>query len=158
MFKKKKMWAPWRSKYITNPDGEGCIFCIKSESKEDEKNFVIYRGEKSFALLNIYPYNNGHTMVAPYMHTGDISELPSEDMYEMQDLVKMVIEKMKKTMKPHGFNVGMNMGRAAGAGFEDHLHIHIVPRWHGDTNFMPVLCNEDVISESLISVYKKLKV
>ena len=80
MFKKKKMWAPWRSKYIANPEGDGCIFCNKSESSEDEKNYIVYRGAKAFALLNIYPYNNGHTMVAPYMHTGDVSELPSEIM------------------------------------------------------------------------------
>ena len=152
------LWAPWRVKYITHPDGNECIFCVKSQQQDDEKNYVLYRGENAFALLNIYPYNNGHVMVAPYKHTGDLSELPREAVYEMQDIVSMFVEKMKEQMNPQGFNIGMNIGRTAGAGFQDHLHTHIVPRWNGDTNFMPVIGKEDVISEALESVYTRLKI
>jgi ATP adenylyltransferase len=152
------LWAPWRVKYITHPDGNECIFCVKSGENDDEKNFVLYRGEHAFALLNIYPYNNGHVMVAPYQHTGDLSELPQETVYEMQDIVKMFVEKLKEQMNPQGFNIGMNIGRTAGAGFKDHLHTHVVPRWNGDTNFMPVIGKEDVLSEALESAYRKLKI
>ena len=165
------LWAPWRVKYITHPDGNECIFCVKSQQQDDEKNYVLYRGEYAFALLNIYPYNNGHVMVAPYKHTGELSELSEDEMHEINDIVRMFVAKMKEQMNPQGFNIGMNIGRGrrgparcgrigrtAGAGFQDHLHTHIVPRWNGDTNFMPVIGKEDVISEALESVYTRLKI
>jgi ATP adenylyltransferase len=135
----EKLWAPWRVKYVTKPDDDSskCIFCEKSASDQDEENYVLCRRENAFVLLNTFPYNNGHVMVA--------------------ELVEEFVGKIKKEMNPHGFNIGMNMGRTAGAGFEHHLHIHIVPRWNGDTNFMPVIGNTDIISESLDSVYKKLR-
>lgn len=158
MKKKKILWAPWRVRYITNPDKGKCVFCQKSESTKDEKNYIIYRGKTAFALLNIYPYNNGHTMVAPYKHIGDLLRLPDNTLYEMLDIVKYIVKKVKKEMHPHGFNIGMNIGRPAGAGYDKHLHIHVVPRWSGDTSFMPVISAEDVISESLESVHKKLKI
>ncbi len=158
MTEKEILWAPWRIKYITNPDGEGCIFCKKAESSKDEENYVLYRGKKVYALLNIFPYNNGHAMVAPYEHIGDLTELSEDILYEMQDVIKCLVARMKEIMLPHGFNIGMNIGRTAGAGYDKHLHMHIVPRWDGDTNFMPVIGNQEVISESLDSAYKKLKI
>lgn len=158
MSPKKKLWAPWRTKYINEPKNDKeCIFCTKSKSKKDKDNFIIYRGKKSFALLNIFPYNSGHVMVAPYAHFADLEGLDTIILYEMLDLVKIVSKKIKLEFKPQGFNIGMNIGRPAGAGFDKHIHLHIVPRWAGDTNFMPVINDEDVISESLVSVYDKLK-
>lgn len=157
MKKKKILWAPWRAKYIVNSDSGGCIFCEKSESSEDEKNLVLYRGKNAFSLLNIYPYNNGHVMIAPYEHVGELPLLKKEIFYEMQDIVRGFVGIMNEKMMPHGFNIGMNIGKPAGAGFDKHLHIHVVPRWNGDTNFMPVIGDQDVISESLESVYSKLR-
>ncbi|MBN2407044.1 MAG: HIT domain-containing protein [Elusimicrobia bacterium] len=157
MKKKKILWAPWRVSYITDPDGKGCIFCSKAKSRKDRENYILHRGKKAYALLNIYPYNNGHVMVAPYEHTGDLAELESGAFREMHEIVRELVKRLKKEMKPHGFNVGMNIGRTAGAGFYEHLHMHIVPRWNGDTNFMPVIGGQDVISEALESVYEKLK-
>lgn len=157
MSSKKMLWAPWRVKYIMESDSVKCIFCEKPISGKDKKNFIIYRGSKAFAMLNIYPYNNGHVMVAPFDHIGQMSNLSSDILCEMMDIVKMLVEKIKIQMKAQGFNIGMNIGKISGAGFDEHLHIHIVPRWTGDTNFMPVICDEKVISESLDSVYKKLK-
>ncbi|MFC2061124.1 HIT domain-containing protein [Elusimicrobiota bacterium] len=154
---KEILWAPWRVKYITRCDDMECIFCEKPELSKDSENYILHRGEKAFALLNIYPYNNGHLMIAPYKHTGDISELSAEEWAEMMELVSIFTEKIKKEMQAQGFNIGMNVGRIAGAGFCDHLHMHVVPRWGGDTNFMPVIGDQKVISESLDSVYNKLK-
>jgi len=152
------MWAPWRLEYIINSGSDGgCIFCEKPKEKNDEKNFIIYRGKESFALLNIYPYNNGHIMIAPYRHTGSLDDLSTETLCEMMELVKKITHRIKKEMKAQGFNVGINVGKAAGAGIEQHIHIHVVPRWPGDTNFMPVVCGTKIISESLKSVYDKLK-
>ncbi len=143
---------------MTDCEDMDCIFCEKPKKNDDKKELIIYRGQKAFALLNIYPYNNGHIMVAPYKHTGELAELTKEEYGEMNKIVKMYVARIKKTMNPHGFNVGMNIGKVAGAGFDEHLHTHIVPRWRGDTNFMPVVGKEKVISESLNSVYKKLKI
>jgi ATP adenylyltransferase len=155
--KNKILWAPWRVKYITKPDDEKCVFCAKSSKGRDTENFILYRGKQAFALLNIFPYNNGHVMVAPYEHVGDINKLPDSTMHEMMDIVKKLTAKIKKQMNAQGFNIGMNLGRISGAGFDKHLHIHIVPRWPGDTNFMPVICDEKIISESLESVYEKIR-
>lgn len=150
------MWAPWRVKYITNPAETNCIFCEKSAQSDDKKNYVLYRGKTVFALLNIYPYNNGHLMVAPYSHIGELEALSGDVLCEMMNVVNKFVKKIKETMRAQGFNVGMNIGKVAGAGIDDHIHIHIVPRWLGDTNFMPVIADEKVISEGLESVYKKL--
>ena len=152
-----RLWAPWRHGYVVNPEGEGCIFCMKPAEQKDDENFLLYRGKKVFVLMNIYPYNNGHLMVAPYRHTGDINELESDELLEMMEVVQKCIRILKEKMHPDGFNIGINLGRVAGAGFEDHIHIHIVPRWNGDTNFMPVLADTKVIPISLQEAYNLLK-
>ena len=150
------LWAPWRLGYITGNENKGCIFCEKSASSDDRKNYVIQRGGKAFALLNLYPYNNGHTMVAPYEHTGELEDLQEDTYLEVMRLTRDIARRIREKMNPQGLNIGVNIGKAAGAGIDSHLHVHIVPRWVGDTNFMPVLSGDGVISESLDSVYEKL--
>ena len=154
----KNIWAPWRMEYILNASKQrGCLFCNKRRKKKDNKEFILVRGKKSFVLLNIYPYTNGHLMVAPYKHTAKLEDLDKEEMNEMMSLTQKAIKAIKKCMKPDGFNVGFNIGKIAGAGVKGHLHLHIVPRWEADTNFMPVIANTKVIPESLNSIYSKLK-
>ena len=152
------LWAPWRIEYIENAEEyRGCIFCDKSKEKDDKKNLIVYRGELGFVIMNRYPYNNGHLMVVPYQHTSEISSLSSEEKIELFNLLEISLNVLKKVMKPQGFNIGMNLGRLAGAGIADHLHFHIVPRWGGDTNFMPVVAHTKVISEGLEQTWEKLK-
>ena len=153
----KRLWAPWRSKYVLNSSAEGCIFCTKPKEDKDDENFILLRGDKCFAIMNIYPYNNGHLMVAPYAHKASIEELNDEELAEMMKMVQRCVKALRKAYNPQGFNIGMNIGRVAGAGFEGHIHIHIVPRWNGDTNFMPVLADTKVVPISLDEVYKRLK-
>jgi ATP adenylyltransferase len=136
---------------------KSCIFCDKIKSKNDKKNLVLYRGEYNFVMLNLYPYTNAHLMVAPYRHIGDLDLLSKDELYELFDLVRKMVKILKKTHKIDGCNIGINLGKAAGAGVEKHLHVHIVPRWFGDTNFMPVVSNTKVICESLDETYKILK-
>jgi len=159
----KRIYSPWRYKYVSNPDSEDCIFCGAAASGDDRKSGVLFRGEFSFVIMNIYPYNNGHIMVAPYKHTGDFKELSENEMLEMSKLLQKWQKVIKRAMNPDGFNIGMNLGRIAGAGFEDHLHYHLVPRWSGDTNFMPVIGETKVIPMSiekgydlLLKVYKEI--
>ena len=149
----KKIFAPWRYKYIKNPDSEGCIFCRAASSNDDRKSGVLFRGEFSFVIMNKYPYNNGHIMVAPYKHTGNFGEMNENEMLEMSLFLRKWQEVIKKAMKPEGFNIGMNIGRIAGAGFEDHLHYHLVPRWSGDTNFMPIIGVTKVVPISIDEAY-----
>jgi len=156
----KKLWAPWRMKYITgvaDKKNEGCIFCDKPKRKTDKANYILCRGKKAFVMMNIFPYNNGHLMIAPYRHGGDFIQLNDEELLEMMHLAQACQRTMNKVMKPQGFNLGFNLGRVAGAGIEDHVHLHLVPRWNGDTNFMPVLADTKVVSEALEDTYKKLK-
>lgn len=153
-----KLWAPWRSRYIYKRSRRDavCIFCSKVRAKRDSDNFILCRKGHSFSILNIYPYNNGHIMVAPYRHVNDLSRLNEA---EIVDIMLLVIDSkrlLNKTLKPDGYNIGINLGKVAGAGFEGHIHIHIVPRWLGDTNFMPVLNGTKIISESLKELYKRL--
>lgn len=158
MNKKNIIWAPWRKKYITGEtEPEECIFCSKAASNKDRENYLILRGKTSFAMLNLYPYNNGHILIAPYRHTGDPLSLTPEESLEIFDILKIYIKIINEKMRPEGFNMGMNIGRSAGAGIEDHIHMHLLPRWTGDTNFMPAFGGAKVISESLDSVYDKLK-
>jgi len=154
----KRMWATWRSKYINaiNTPSE-CIFCEKINAQTDIDNLVLYRGRHLFVILNLYPYNSGHLMIIPYRHIGDIEQLNDDESIEMMRLLKYFVSILKKTMHPNGFNSGFNLGRSAGAGIEDHIHLHLVPRWAGDTNFMPVLDNTKVISEDIHLTYKKIK-
>lgn len=155
----ERLWAPWRIKYIYSQKSEGCIFCEANPntSQEDEKAFVLYRGAKGFVIMNTFPYNNGHLMIAPYRHIGSIEELTQEEVGSIFELVQKSVEVLKLKMKPEGFNIGINLGKVAGAGVEGHIHIHIVPRWTGDTNFMPVISDTKVISQSLQEAYKLLK-
>ncbi len=153
----KRIWAPWRIEYILAPKSKRCLFCSIIKENKDEKNFVLERGRFNFVILNKYPYNNGHIMVVPYKHTNELEKLDDKTVIEMFKLSKKYINKMKKVMKAEGFNVGINIGKVAGAGIKDHIHLHIVPRWNGDNNFMPVLSNNRIMSESLESVYDNLK-
>ncbi|MDF9408261.1 MAG: AP-4-A phosphorylase [Pelotomaculum sp. PtaB.Bin013] len=152
----KQIWAPWRSVYIGGDHGDKCVFCGILESEQDEENLVLLRGDKTFVVMNRYPYTNGHVMVVPKRHVGEIEELTEEEMLELfKNTQKMV--KALRAFNPDGFNVGVNIGRIAGAGVPGHVHIHVVPRWGGDTNFMPVFGDVRVISESLEVTYQKLK-
>ena len=154
---KDKIFAPWRIGYIQATKDEGCILCDLPREERDEENLILHRGKSSFIIMNRYPYNPGHLMIAPYKHVGVIEELDTDEIYEIIDLCKLAIRVIKSCMEPDGFNIGMNLGRIAGAGIDDHIHLHIVPRWSGDTNFMPVLAGTDVIPEALKETYKKLK-
>lgn len=158
----EKLWAPWRLEYIKNADKmkeEGCIFCDLPEEgpENDRKNLIIFRGKRAFVILNKYPYNNGHLMVVPYRHTRSLEELDTEEKLELMDLLEKSVGVLEKAYAPHGFNIGMNLGRVAGAGIDEHIHFHIVPRWNGDTNFMPVVANTKVISASLDDTFDQLR-
>ncbi len=154
----ENLWAPWRMEYILSnaEQTEGCIFCELPKEQNDKKNLIAYRGEQCFVILNRFPYNNGHVMVVPYQHTRDILELNDEQLLDIQQTIKKTVQALRETMNPHAMNIGMNLGRVAGAGIEDHVHYHIVPRWNGDTNFMPVLGGTKVISEALNKTWAKL--
>ena len=151
------LWAPWRIDYIVGEKEDGCIFCNRLKQTDDRKNLILVRGESSFIMMNRYPYNNGHLMVAPNRHEGDIVKVEEDEIREVFSLIQKSTRALSISMKPDGFNIGVNLGRVAGAGVEDHIHFHIVPRWNGDTNFMPVLGDVKVISEHLLSTYDKLK-
>jgi ATP adenylyltransferase len=153
------LWAPWRMAYIApkTPQPPGCIFCTQPAENRDEEHYILYRGEYCFMMLNLYPYNNGHLMIAPYLHVGTIEELPTETLTELMTQAQLALKALRATMNPDGFNMGINQGKVAGAGFADHMHLHIVPRWNGDTNFMPVVADTKVIPEHLDVVYQKLK-
>ena len=153
----QKIFAPWRIEYIKMEKMEGCIFCKLPAMHEDEKNLILYRGKYAFVIMNNYPYNPGHVMVAPYRHVANFEDLKSEEVMEIYGLISLMLRVIRKAMEPHGFNIGMNLGRVAGAGIEDHLHVHIVPRWNGDTNFMPVLADTKVIPQALEDTYKELR-
>jgi len=151
------LWAPWRIEYIQRATKNGCILCQKPREHNDEANFILYRGQHNFIILNAFPYNPGHLMVTPYRHIANLQDLSDAEAKELFDIIKKSLELLKEVMKPTGFNIGLNMGKVAGAGIADHLHTHIVPRWQGDTNFMPVLSDTKVIPEALSGTYKKLR-
>jgi len=153
----KQIWAPWRIEYIQMEKPEGCILCDKPKQKDDAANYILYRGDKNFIIMNSYPYNPGHLMVAPYRHLANLEELTDEERREHLDIVSRAIRILKREFNPGGFNIGINIGRVAGAGIDDHVHTHIVPRWQGDTNFMPVIANVRVMPEALAETYEKLK-
>lgn len=153
------MWAPWRKTYLRSTLGKksGCLFCRLLKGKKDKKNLVLLRTPHHAVILNRYPYNNGHLMIMPKRHIACISQLNRSEKAEFFDVLDQVRDALQKAMSPHGFNLGMNISDVAGAGIPDHLHWHIVPRWKGDVNFMPVVSGTKVISESLESVYGELK-
>ncbi len=154
----KKIWAPWRKKFLTHTHPKGCVFCQKPKAslRQDAQNLILDRGESVFAMLNLYPYNNGHLLIAPYRHIASPSLLNAKEHAEFLVMLKRHLKKIDKLLKPQGYNIGMNVGRVAGAGFDKHIHWHVVPRWLGDTNFMPVIAGDKVISESLGSLVKAL--
>lgn len=152
----ERIWAPWRTIYIGKDHGSTCIFCDKLNSDRDAENYVLYRGDKTFVLLNLYPYNNGHLMIAPRRHVGDLTELEKDEVLELGLVTQEMVRLLRSAFNPEGFNVGVNLGKIAGAGVPGHFHTHVVPRWGGDTNFMPVIGDVRVISEGLDLTYKKL--
>lgn len=159
----EKLWSPWRSQYIDTFKEEkketlpGSLFTRILNENDDKKNYLLHRGKYSFIIMNLYPYNSGHLMIVPYKEARELSELDAETRLEMFSFLELGVNALNEAIKPHGFNIGANLGRVAGAGIEDHLHFHIVPRWNGDTNFMPVLNDVKVISEEMGRTYDKLK-
>lgn len=153
----ENLWAPWRIEYILSKKAPGCIFCDKPQEDKDQENLILYRGKYHFIIMNAFPYNNGHMMIVPYRHISTLSGWSSEEQKEFMELADLAVNLLKAAMKPDGFNLGINMGQVAGAGIADHIHLHVVPRWNGDTNFMPVLSDTRVISEHLRATYEKLK-
>lgn len=151
------IWAPWRIEYVLREKEKGCILCDKPKEGEDSDNLILYRGERNFVIMNNYPYNPGHLMVAPYRHIADLQGLSAEELYEHFDIVRRSATALSEALNPDGFNIGINIGRVAGAGVVGHIHTHIVPRWQGDTNFMPVIAEAKVIAEGLAATYAKLK-
>lgn len=151
------IWAPWRIEYILHAEQSGCFLCLKPKENDDELNLILYRGKGNFIILNSFPYNPGHLMVAPYRHIGQLDMLTDAESKEHFDMVKLSTRLLTEIMKPTGFNIGMNLGKVAGAGLDDHIHTHVVPRWQGDTNFMPVVASTKVLPEALAATYKKLK-
>jgi len=155
----ERLWAPWRMAYIApkTPQPQECIFCTQPAENRDEEHHILYRGERCFIMLNLYPYNNGHLMIAPYQHIGTIEKLPVETLTELMAQAQLALKALRFAMQPDGYNMGINEGKVAGAGFADHTHLHVVPRWNGDTNFMPVVADVKVMPELLDGVYQKLK-
>jgi ATP adenylyltransferase len=160
----KNLWAPWRMQYIapkTPPESteqeHQCIFCIQPAAHRDAEYHILYRGEHCYMMLNLYPYNNGHLMIVPYQHVGSIEKLDSATLTELMEQAQLSLKALRLAMKPDGFNMGINEGKVAGAGYADHMHLHVVPRWDGDTNFMPVLADVKVMPEHLDVVYEELK-
>jgi len=154
----ENLWAPWRMAFIEpkTPPKPGCIFCTQPADFCDEEHHLLYRGKSCFMMLNLYPYNNGHLMIAPFEHVSSIELLDSATLTELMEQAKLALHALRITMHPDGFNMGINQGKVAGAGFAEHVHYHIVPRWNGDTNFMPVLADTKVMPEHLDVVYHKL--
>jgi ATP adenylyltransferase len=163
----KPLWAPWRMDFILENKSapksgsksgsiQGCIFCSKPKEHQDRKNHILFRGERVFVMLNIYPYNNGHLLASPYLHAGNLSDLDRTVLADLMETVKKSVAILGAAVSPDGFNIGINLGKAAGAGIENHIHVHIVPRWAGDTNYMPVLSETRVIPEHLDATYDAL--
>jgi ATP adenylyltransferase len=152
----ERLWAPWRLEYIVGPKADGCIFCDKPAEGDDEAVYIVHRGELCFVILNAFPYNNGHVMIAPYEHTGALEDLADETVLELMQLTRRSIQAIADVYGPEGFNIGINQGKVAGAGVEDHIHQHVVPRWGADTNFMPVIGSTRVLPQSLADSYRAL--
>jgi ATP adenylyltransferase len=159
----RTLWAPWRAEYIYCAGGQNstgrrhCLFCNLLKTKDDAQNLILYRGKRAFVVMNRFPYNNGHVMVAPTRHTANMETLSAEESAELFKLVQKSLAVLRRAVKPQGFNVGANLGRVAGAGVAGHVHVHIVPRWLGDVNFMPLLSETKVISEHLAETYARLR-
>ena len=152
------IWTPWRMKYIQeHNDDKGCVFCLAAEGDDGLSNLVFHRGEGIFMILNRYPYTSGHVMCVPYVHVDRLQDLPRATRLELMDMVCKAVEVLQLVYHPEGFNIGLNLGKVAGAGIADHLHMHIVPRWGGDTNFMSAVGQTRVLPESLSDTYRRVK-
>ncbi|RLG10781.1 MAG: HIT family hydrolase, partial [Thaumarchaeota archaeon] len=156
----KILWAPWRMAYIrrfSSGNSSKCFLCEAARGKSDEESLIVFRGENCFVIMNRFPYNNGHLMVAPYRHVGSILDLREEESAEIMKLLRLSVKALGEEYRPDGYNIGLNLGRVAGAGLADHIHFHVVPRWAGDTNFMPVVSETKVIPEGLEETWRRLK-
>ena len=156
------MWSPWRMSYVAAEkdhgfEGPSCVFCDLPARNDDERTYILYRGARAFVIMNLYPYNNGHLMMVPYAHVDSLADLDEETLAELMTLAQRSQAVVQERMRPQGFNVGINQGRAAGAGIADHVHMHLVPRWVGDTNFMPVLGDVRVMPQHLDETYALLR-
>jgi ATP adenylyltransferase len=152
----KKLWAPWRLAFILGPKSKGCIFCRLPKAKRDRENLILYRGRFHYIILNKFPYNNGHLMVVPFRHIKELHRLKPQENTEMMELSGVATRVLDETMGPQGYNLGMNLGLAGGAGIRHHLHMHVVPRWNGDTNYMPILSDTKVLVELITDTYDRL--
>jgi ATP adenylyltransferase len=153
----KRLWSPWRLEYLQAPETEGCIFCQAAAAGDDRANLVLLRGERAFLILNRYPYNNGHFMAVPYAHLPSLEDLDAPTLTEMMLLINRGLAALRSAMNCAGFNIGANLGPAAGAGIAEHVHMHAVPRWIGDTNFMPVVGDMRVVPQTWLQTYDQLK-
>jgi len=156
------MWSPWRMSYVAAEkdhgfEGPSCVFCDLPSRHDDERTYILYRGARAFVIMNLYPYNNGHLMMVPYAHVDSLADLDEETLAELMTLAQRSQAVVQERMRPQGFNVGINQGRAAGAGIADHVHMHLVPRWVGDTNFMPVMGDVRVMPQHLDETYALLR-
>ncbi len=152
----KHLWAPWRIQYIKGPPPEGCIFCTLPREGRDRDHRILHQGRRAFVILNTFPYNSGHLMIVPHRHVADLAALEDDEILELMHLTTAAMEAIRATYNSEGFNIGVNLGRAAGAGILDHVHVHVVPRWVGDTNFMPVLGEVKVLPEDLSVTHDRL--
>ena len=152
----RPLWAPWRIEYITGPKSNGCVFCAAASTDDDRASLVVERSEHCFTVLNTFPYAPGHLMVVPRSHVDGLGDLAEAEANELMRLARRAIEVLQEVMSPGGFNVGMNIGAVAGAGISDHVHLHVVPRWQGDTNFMPVLADTRTIPQALDATWELL--
>jgi len=150
------LWAPWRMVYIKADKAKDCIFCEKAKERSDEANLILLRGPHAYIMMNAFPYINGHLLVAPYQHAPSLEGLSEETLLDLTRMTQRALGALRAAFKPEGFNIGANLGKVAGAGFESHLHFHVVPRWGGDTNFMAVIPQVRVIPQSLEETYREL--
>ena len=156
----QRIWAPWRLEYVkdaSKDNSDACVFCAALNAGDDEDNLIVHRGERCFVILNKFPYTNGHLMVAPYEHVGALQDLDADTVAEIMALAQKAMRRLEEVYSPQGYNVGFNQGRVAGAGVEHHIHMHVVPRWGGDTNFMPVLGDTRVMNQTLEDSYETVR-
>lgn len=155
----KTLWAPWRMQYLEEDPAaakDACLFCPRIRDRRDPENLIVHRADRMIVFMNKFPYNNGHLLVMPLRHVGELDDLAESELYDLFEMTRLARRALDRVMKPHGYNIGLNLGKVAGAGVPDHLHVHVVPRWDGDTNFMPVLADVKVMPEHLSVTREKL--